>query len=152
MAGQYDSAVALALRLIKKFGRVVTFNELGVISGSSLTTEGGDTLTTEDGDTLLLEGGAGPSATPWRADAPNVVISITQPAVFLPISALDDLGLTLTADQLEKRATESVLTAPGAVDLSKSHQIVDGETYTILWTKVLKPGPTVVLYAMGIAR
>jgi len=122
---QYTNAIALALRLIAKFGRPVTFNQLG--------------------------GGTDP-ATPWKADAPSVVTTITQPAVFLPISAVDDLGLTLTAEQLEKRASESVLTATGAMDLSLAHQLVDGSTYTILWTKVLKPGPDVVLYAMGIAR
>lgn len=122
--GQYDNAVALALRLIKKFGRPATFNQLGV----------------------------GDPSTPWKADAPTVVNTVTQPAVFLPIRALDDLGLTLSQDELEKHATESVLTATGTMDLALVHQIVDDQTYTIHWIKVLKPGDTVVMYAMGIAR
>lgn len=120
---QYDKSIALAIKLIKKFGRDATFNQLGA--------------------------GADP-AKPWRADAPNVVNTVTQRAVFLPLS--NDLGFTLTQEELEKRATEAVMTAPGALDLTLVHQVVDGSTYTILWTKVLKPGDQVVLYAMGIAR
>lgn len=124
MAGQYDGAVALALRLIKKFGRPTTFNQLGA--------------------------GADPTK-PWRADAPNVVNTVTQPAVFVSM-ALKDLGFDLTQEELEKRATEAILTAPGVIDLTLVHQVVDGPTYSILWVKVLKPGPVPVLYAMGIAR
>lgn len=120
-----QSAVALAKRLIAKNGRPVTFNQLGA--------------------------GTDPTK-PWRADTPNVIATVTQPAVFLPVSAADDLGFTLTQEELEKRATESILTATGTMDLMLAHQVVDGSTFAILWTKVLKPGPTVVLYAMGIQR
>lgn len=121
---QYDSAIALALRLIKKFGRPVTFNQLGTASDPS---------------------------TPWKSSAPSVVNTVTQPAVFVSLS-IRDLGLDLTQVDLEKRATEALLTAPGTLDLFSVHQIVDDKTYTILWIKALKPGPDVVIYAMGIAR
>lgn len=122
--GQYDNSVALAIRLIKKFGRPVTFNQLG---------------------------GASDPATPWKATAPSVVSTVTQPAVFVSLS-LKDFGFDLTQEDLEKRATEALLTAPGTMDLVQAHQIVDDVAYTILWVKVLKPGDAVVLYAMGIAR
>lgn len=118
-----QSSIALAQKLIKKNGRLATFNQLGA--------------------------GADPTK-PWKADAPVIVATVTQPAVFLPLDS--DLGFTLTQDDLEKRATEAILTGVGALDLTLVHQVVDGETYTILWTKILKPGTLPVLYAMGIAR
>lgn len=121
--GEYDSAVALAIRLIAKKGRMTTFNQLG----------GADV------------------STPWKNDAPAVVNSVTQPAVFVSLS-IKDWGFDLTQEDLEKRATQAILTATGPMDLTLAHQVVDGAVYSILWVKILKPGPAVVIYAIGIAR
>lgn len=121
----YARAAALATKLIAANGRLVTFNQLAA--------------------------SADPMK-PWRSAAPVVAASVQQAAVFLPISSYTDIGFTLTEDELNLRATEMVITGPSTLDLTTVHEVVDGEIYGIQYVKMLKPGPTVLLYGMGIKR
>lgn len=126
--GEYDSAVALAKRLIQKKGRTVSF--------------------------LQLDGTPADPDKPWQgAGTPAIAAQVTQRAVFLPISSADDLGFTLDKDELNTRRNELLLVAPGTMDLTLVHEVVDVDgTFGILWIKVLRPGDAVVLYAMGLKQ
>jgi hypothetical protein len=124
----YARAVALAQRLINKNGRTITVERL-----SSTPTDANK---------------------PWKGpSAPTVAGSAQPKGVFLPVSSASELGLFAPDDELLKRIEQLVLIAADGVNAFDTfHRISDGVLYRIDWVRVLKPGDTVILYAMGIKR
>jgi hypothetical protein len=124
----YARAVALAQRLINKNGRTITVEQLSSTP-------------------------ADPSK-PWKGPgAPTVAASATPKAVFLPVSSASELGLFAKDDELLKRVEQLVLLAADGVNaFDEFHRINDTVVYRIDWVRALKPGDTVILYAMGIKR
>lgn len=124
----YARAVALAQRLINKNGRLITIDRLSSVP--------------VDADK------------PWKGPgAPTVDATVSPKAVFLPHASLIDLGLFAKDDELLKRVEQVALIASDGVnDLSGFHRITDVVMYRIDWVRALKPGDTVILYAMGIKR
>lgn len=124
----YARAVALAQRLINKNGRTITVQQL-----SSTPVDANK---------------------PWKGpNAPTVLASATPKGVFLPVSSLNELGLFVADDELLKRVEQVVLiAADGTNAFDTFHRVSDGVLYHIDWVRTLKPGDTVILYAMGIKR
>lgn len=132
---QYDSAIAVAQRLIKKFGRQVALYQL--VSTPADVNK------------------------PWQgAGTPAQGLIVFRNAVFLPLSGLADLGIQLTDEELTLCANEAILvpfgtdadvgdgTFFGCIDDPNGN----GPRFNFLWIKILKPGPQIVMYAMGIKR
>lgn len=132
---QYDSAIAVAQKLIKKFGRTIAFYQ--------------------------LVGTPADPTKPWQgAAAPAQGLTVFRNAVFLPLSGIADLGIELTDEELTLSANEAIL-----VPFGTDAELGDGTFYGCIddptgngprlnfkWIKILKPGNQIVLYAMGIKR
>lgn len=124
----YARAVALAQRLINKNGRTITIDRLSAVA-------------------LDVN-------KPWKGPgAPTVAATVSPKAVFLPHASLSDLGLFAPDDELLKRAEQvALLAADGTNDFTTFHRITDTTMYRIDWVRALKPGDTVILYAIGVCR
>jgi hypothetical protein len=125
----YARAVALAQRLIDKNGRTITIDQL-----SSVPVDANK---------------------PWKGPAvPTVAATASLKAVFLPVSSASELGLFAKDDELLKRVEQvALIAADGVNDLTAFHRITDvGSFWKVDWTRELKPGPTTILYAIGVKR
>jgi len=124
----YASAAALAQRLIEKNGRLTSFER--------------------------LESAVADVDKPWKgAGSPSVAETVEQRAVFLPHSGVDDLGKYLADDELLRRCEQVLMTFVGTADLTTFQRVLDsGTAWKINWTRELKPGPTSLLYVMGVSR
>jgi hypothetical protein len=94
---------------------------------------------------------------PWRgAGAPTPINPVDAFIVAIPVSSLSDFGIHVTDKELFKETDLVILVAPpvGGQKLETYHFFddTDGAAYKIKVTQVLKPGPTVVLYAIGASR
>jgi hypothetical protein len=125
----YAELLATAQELIADAGRVVTFERLAA--------------------------GAPSAAQPWKgAGTPTVEASAQAAAVFVPVSG-HDLGGLAVSKELLARCEEVCMTAPAGdgFDMQRCTSIADGGTrWRVTWVQTLKPGDTVVLYALGVAR
>lgn len=128
MAINYTRAVALANRLISANGRSVTVQQLSAVA-------------------------ADPTK-PWLGTGtPTVSATSVVSAVFVPLSSAQDLGKSLVDEALLKDAEQVLLVAANGTDLTTFHMILDGSVrWKITGVRELKPGPTVILYAFGVAR
>lgn len=119
----------LARELIDEDGRLVTFQ--------------------------LLDGDAADPNKPWKgAGAPTVKASVDTYAVFLP-SGGDDLGKIISNNELFKSCEQVLLVAPPVTgeDLGSFNVILDGGSrWAINVAQELKPGPTSLLFAIGVSR
>jgi hypothetical protein len=124
----YARAAAKAKRSIEKSGRDATFERLDA--------------TAADADK------------PWKGPAAvTVAQSVTQKSVFLPHNGNEDLGKFFVSDDLLKRCEQVLMTFVGATDLTGFHRVKDGNVvWKIEWVRELKPGPSSLLYAMGVSR
>lgn len=121
----YTRALALAVRLIEKNGREVTFQTLSA--------------TPVDADK------------PWNGPAePTVSASKKSKAVFLAHTGSIELGKMFVDNELLKRVDEVALVA-GSVVISDYHRVLDeSKLWRIDWIRELKPASTTVLYAVGL--
>jgi len=124
----YARAQALALRLIQKNGKNVTFQR--------------------------LDATAADPAKPWKGPGtPTVAATANTVAVSLPHASLVDLGFFSQDDEMLKRAEQVLLVPGGATDLEPFTNILEaGVRWRIEWVRTLKPADTVVLYAFGVCR
>jgi hypothetical protein len=122
----YAELVGIVRELIAGTGRVVTFGKLSE--------------TTAD------------VAKPWKPS--GAATTVDAPATFVPVSSAQDLGLSITDDELSRRASQVCLVAPHATAvLQDFHTIHDaGVQWRIEWVHVLKPGDTALLLAMGVKQ
>jgi len=123
----YARAVALAQRLIDKNGRGITVQQLSATPADANK--------------------------PWKgAGAPTVAAQATPKGVFVPASG-NDLSSFGIDNELLKRVEQVVLiAADGTNAFDEFHRISDGVLFKIEWVRVLKPGDTVIIYAMGVKR
>lgn len=122
----YDELVSTVRELIAGTGRLVTFRELTSVA-------------------------ADPDK-PWK---PSGVPTDTESyATFVPLSSLQDLGLTAQDSDLLKRSKQACIVAPHeTVDLGACHLIIDNdENWKIDWATVLRPGDTTLLIAFGVSK
>lgn len=89
---------------------------------------------------------------PWKpTGGASAVGQVTCKATFVPLSSLQELGISIQDDELFKRAEEVCLVAGSAVDLRDYNVIIDGSvSWRIMGTQVLAPGDTTLLYAFGV--
>jgi hypothetical protein len=127
----YLELATLANTLIAETGRTVTVNCYRQIPADSAKPWKGPTS---------------PTTTPSATDTPK--------AVFVGASGGPPLGIRSADDDLMKRAQEICLIGPGAsYDLQTANEVVDGSVHwSVLFVDVLKPGDTVLLYIVGLAR
>ncbi len=132
MSTDYTEIAVLAQGLIDENGRLVTFNR--------------------------RKQEAADPAKPWRGPGdPSAVPDATNEvrAVFVGVNrSTPALGLEFVSEELLKRAEECCLVGPTAsFDLATADELVDGTTHwKIEFVQVLKPGDTVLLYAVGLKR
>lgn len=120
----HQKFIALALRLIAKHGRDVTFE---VISSTPADVD-----------------------KPWRgtATAPTPIGPLK--AVFVPFRGFE-FGSEFVDNQLFKEVEEICLVAGGQGSLETVHLIKDsGKDYKVEWIQRLRPGDQTVLYAFGV--
>lgn len=127
MAADYSRFVALSVKMIDKYGRLV--------------------------DVQRLSNASGDPDKPWDGPGtPTVAESKQVPAVFVPASG-SGLGTDLVSEDLLKRAEQVALVAPTDVNLETFNVIQDtGQRWKIEWVQVLRPGPIIVLYVFGVKR
>jgi hypothetical protein len=94
---------------------------------------------------------------PWKGPgAPTPINPVDAFIIALPVSSLRQFGFTVKDEDLFKQAEMVLMVAPPETgeQLETYHFFddSDNQAYRISVTEVLKPGPTVVLYAMGAAR
>ena len=120
----HSKFIALALRLIAKHGRDVTFK---VISS-----------TPADADK------------PWRGTATPPTPIGPLKAVFVPFRGFE-FGSEFTDNALFKEVEQICLCAGGQADLETMHIVTDtSKDYKIEWVQRLRPGDQTVLYAFGV--
>ncbi len=74
-------------------------------------------------------------------------------AVFVPPASAVRLGLSTEQNDLIIRSEQIMIIAPGAVDLTRFQEVLDGDVYwKITMVETLKPGPTLLLAFMGVKR
>lgn len=124
----YARAQALALKLITKNGKAITFQRL---------------------DATVAD----PNK-PWKgAGEPTVAQSVNTVAVSLPHASLVDLGFNSVDDELLKRTEQVLLVPGGATDLEPFTNVLDqGVRWGVTWVRTLKPADVTVLYAFGVKR
>lgn len=124
----YARAQALALKLIQKNGKSVTFERLSSVVADATK--------------------------PWKgAGAPTVAQSVTTSGVVLPHASTVDLGMLGVDDELLKRCEQVLLVPGGATDLSNFTNLSEATgRWRIEWVRTLNPAGTVVLYAFGVKR
>lgn len=125
----YTEFVELAVELIEESGRAVTVR--------------------------TLSGVAADITKPWKgAGAPTTLTEVTNVlAVFLPAQGTD-FGRKLVDAELLKRCEQVMLVAPHpTATYEGAHVVIDGgSTWKINWMQVLKPGPVITLYCIGVSR
>lgn len=120
----HSKFIALALRLIAKHGRDVTFK---VISS-----------TPADADK------------PWRGTATPPTPIGPLKAVFVPFRGFE-FGSEFTDNALFKEVEQICMVAGGQGNLETTHLITDsGKDYKVEWVQRLRPGDQTVLYAFGV--
>lgn len=122
----HQKFVNLALRLIKKHGRMTSFR---IVSNAS----------------------ANPDK-PWQgtATAPESVGPL--PAVFLPFRGFE-FGSLFTTGDLNKEVDEICMVAGDPEGIEHAHVVIDeGKDYKIQWVQRLRPADKTILYAFGINR
>lgn len=124
----YARAQALALRLIQKNGKEITFQR--------------------------LDATAADSEKPWKGPGtPTVAQSVDTVGVSLPHASLVDLGFMSVDDELLKRTEQVLLVPGGATDLEPFTNVLDqGVRWRVEWVRTLKPATTTVLYVFGVKR
>ena len=121
--------VPIALRLIKKHGRSVTFVELAA---------------TPPDPSLPWEGPTNPRGTPTR--------SLVTFGCFVEPDSLQRLGIHSKIDDLIERS-ERILLVPGPDDLSGYNELIDeSENHKIIDIFSLRPGLTTILSFVGTMR
>lgn len=123
----HDKFVTLAVRLIKKHGRPLTFIELSNASDPARAWEGTDTAQSNPTRTLVTVG------------------------VQVEPDSLQRLGLTIQLSDLVQRS-DKVMMVPGPDDLIGYNQAMDeGSYYSIIQPfETLRPGVTTVLHFVGL--
>lgn len=101
-----------------------------------------------------LSGAIADAAKPWNGPgAPTVLTERTLIATFLELFSFIKLGVEIIDEDLLKRTEKVVMIAPLDIDISEFHLIEDdGVIWKIEWARVLKPGPTLLLYWFGVKR
>lgn len=124
----YARAQALALKLIQKNGKEITFQR--------------------------LDATAADPEKPWKGPgAPTVAQSVDTVGVSLPHASFVDLGFLSVDDELLKRTEQVLLVPGGATDLESFTNVLDqGVRWRIEWVRTLKPATVTVLYAFGVKR
>jgi hypothetical protein len=129
-AFDYSRPLATAQRLVARFGRLVALQ--GVSAGPA------------DANNPL----AGP------APAPDPISGI--PAAFVEPVGLRSLGLSAQLQALFKNSTQIAIVAPvsGTPDFLDMKFLIDSDNsiWKINAIETLKPGETIVLYFIGVAR
>jgi hypothetical protein len=97
------------------------------------------------------------AAKPWRGPSSPTTTpdaTTTVKAVFVSPGGAPSLGLKAIDVDLMKRTEEICLIGPGATyDLGTANEVVDGGVHKrVLFVETLKPGDTVLLYVLGVAR
>lgn len=125
MGYDYGPSVALAQRLIERYGRVVQVQQL---SGTAADPE-----------------------KPWEGPGvPTVLQSQNCHACFVPATG-GALGQNIVPEQLLARVEQVALVEPTTVDMSEFNQILDGTLVLgVEWVQTFRPGPTILLYVFGI--
>ena len=117
--------IALALRLIAKHGRNVTFKVIN--------------STPADADK------------PWRGTATPPTQIGPLKAVFVPFRGFE-FGSEFTDNALFKEVEQICMVAGGQGNLETTHLITDsGKDYKVEWVQRLRPGDQTVLYAFGVS-
>ena len=132
----YDRTVAMAERLIIKYGRKVS----GVIF----------TKTPDDTNER------------WKgtADIRDSTGNVTEPfsAVFTQPTGENKLGKSTVSEDLKKRSEQILIVSPGIAtitsDLAKLDEIIDtdGSKWRVEGIETLKPGNVILLYYIGVKR
>lgn len=129
MALDYEELVAVALELITDTGRAITFEK--------------------------LSGEPADEDKPWRgsgADGQVPESTVDTVGTFVPASG-NDLGEIVRNKELLKAVDQVVLVPGNEEPLEDYTTILDkDERWKIEWVQVLRPGDTVVLYAVGVKR
>lgn len=125
MGYDYAPSVALAQRLIERYGRIVQVQQLSA--------------SVADPDK------------PWEGPGvPTVLQSQDCHACFVPASG-GALGTSIIPDQLLARVEKVALVEPTAVDMREFNQILDGTVLLgVEWVQAFAPGDTILLYVFGI--
>lgn len=92
------------------------------------------------------------SSKPWKPS--GAAVQTAGFATFVPVSSMQDLGMSIEASELFKRASQVCLVAPDvAVQLQDYHTVTDaGVSWRIEWASVLQPGDTKLLLALGVRQ
>jgi hypothetical protein len=119
--------VALAQRLIASRGRACTLVKLAATAANP--------------------------AKPWNGPGvPTEQERVDVVACFVPPSGTD-LGRGFITEEQLKRCDQVALVAPGEQDYAAFGVLEDEAVrWKIEWVQVLKPGPLVLLYALGVKR
>ena len=133
MPKDVTSPLKTAIRLIEKYGREVTLIRFDQTPADGLKPWAGP---------------ADPRATPDE--------TVTIPAAFVEPTSLSSMGITTVDDDLLKRLDKVCLIAPAvgsSYDLSTFNEIIDdGTNHKIFRVSTLKPGNTVLLYIVMVAK
>ena len=121
----HQKFIALALRLIAKHGRDVTFQ---VINSTPANAD-----------------------KPWRGTATPPTPIGPLKAVFVPFRGFE-FGSEFTDNALFKEVEQICMVAGGQGNLETTHLITDsGKDYKVEWVQRLRPGDQTVLYAFGVS-
>lgn len=117
-----------ALRMLKKHGRLVTFQKL---SSATLT-----------------------PTTPWKGNNSQIVTDTVEVwSCFVPAQGLK-LGIDFFDEELLKTFTQVCMTSQSTMDLSKMTRILDTDKsyWKIQAGQISKPADTVIMYVFGLTR
>lgn len=129
MATNYARFVTLARKLIENSGRSVTLARLSATPSDP--------------------------AKPWNGPAaPTQTNTVTTSAVSVPVRGEYLSSVVNNVDLFASSEIVYLVAAPvGGEDLNRYNQITDGGiVYAIDLVEALKPGPLVILYAIGASR
>ncbi len=89
----------------------------------------------------------------WRgAGVPTLADSVSSKGAFVPATG-SEFGRSIANDDMLANVEQIILVGQTSPDTEKYTHIEDGPvTYKIEWAWILKPGPTIVLYAFGVCR
>lgn len=123
----YAAFATLATTMINDAGREVTFNRFAQ--------------------------GAADTDKPWQGPSPSAEPDATDDVAAAFVGGAG-LSIRTVDKELLKKTEKVALVGPGAsFDLATANEVVDGSVkYRVLWVETLKPGDTVVLYMVGVAR
>lgn len=132
MSTDYTELAVLAQALIDENGRLITFNRYKQAPADV--------------------------AKPWRGPGdPTTVPGATDEVrgVFVGVNrSTPGMGLDFISEDVLKRAEQCCLVGPTVgYDLTTANEVVDGGVHwKVEFVEVLKPGDTVLLYAVGLKR